>query len=649
MPPKKPPPAKSADQSESSNHASSAGGATEISSSVIPISSTTTSAAGTPAPANPPSTNTPRAPSTRGRGATTRARVAAPKFAGRRSAAARAEAEKAEAERKRIETAGLRKAEKWRGRQDGQRGRGGGEGRGFRGGENWRGRGRGGYMGEGRNGGGGGGERGGGGGGGGGAGNLDVMSGPFGGGRVVSEIGGRRPMGGSSSSGIGVGGGAASGSGSRVGGISGGGGGGSSGIKQEPGLGGLGEVTMMNRGIKTEEGGDVSSDDEEGMKEAFHKMNVDDLGVIDLTADDDDGRNGQDSFAPVRIKREVHKDRTVGLNADATTTETILSNDLPAGSSDKVAPTAVMTTSKKGPKQKGKEVEITGASDTFHGAYSSSDETEQDPPIKMEVTEDGPQHIIAPPIADPPSSPESRRKGKEKIKAAAAVAGVAVEKPVHQTVDEAEEWERGQEELRVLYEELGIQDVETSTASTGEEGDAMVVDGQAEQTKTDRKADKVYLFQFPPVLPDLMPVIVKPDPEATVNGTDAAEAMDVGGKNLHTAKPIPAAGAPGTRPPLLPSGAVGKLRIHRSGKASLDWGGTKLALGMGTAAGFLQDVMVTGLPDKKKKSEGKGGGAGDEEDEVEGEKEKEKGWAAGMGQVKGKFVVVPDWGEVFGG
>jgi len=96
----------------------------------------------------------------------------------------------------------------------------------------------------------------------------------------------------------------------------------------------------------------------------------------------------------------------------------------------------------------------------------------------------------------------------------------------------------------------------------------------------------------------------------------------------------------GPRVQKLPSGAVGKLRIHKSGKATLDWGGTKLSVGMGGEVGFLQDIVVLGLPDKKVGAEG-----------AEGAAEKEDagpGWAMGMGQVKGKFVVTPDWSDVLG-
>ncbi|KAK4553876.1 hypothetical protein LTR86_009051 [Recurvomyces mirabilis] len=692
MPPKQIPKVESEDQEMSNGNGNGANNTAQSppaaapspitvpSRTATPTSTTQNTPSGTPAPRPPPASR-PSTSSARGRGTTSRPRVAAPKFAGRRSAAARAEAEKAEVERKRVENEGRVKAEAARVRRDG-RGRGGfAGGAGGAGGERYRGRGRGGYMGDrdggyGGRGGGGGVGRGGGGGGGegfgvgaGGAGGKgssiggggDVMSGPFGGGRVVQDV--RRATG-VSSSGTGGGGGASSsgdtGAASTSRGAtssSGGGGGGGSGgsgdrgqVKQEPGtLGGSADFTMMSRGgpVKTEDGGYVSSDEDEDPK-----MNVDQLGVVDLTLGEDDN-NG---FQPVRIKREEHKIRTLGLNADGATAEAIISNDMPTAAST----TATSSTTKTS-KLKGKDVEITGASDPFHGTYSSSDE--QDPPIKVETTDDGPQHVIAPPTQDAPASPESRRKGKERTKVRALSGSHAPERPVYQTKDELEEWERGQEELRVLYEELGIQATRNPPASAVDDGggddDGIALDGTADaQVETqDKKADKVYLFQFPPVLPDLTAISVKPDPDAppanaSEDGVaqDGGEAMDVDSvppatdtnTNTNTnaeasssTKPPAAAEAapkksdePGSRPPLLPAGAVGKLRIHRSGKTTLDWGGTKLTLGMGTTAGFLQDVMVCSLPDRKvdlgrEGDDGDGGGGG----------ERERGSGRGWGSV----------------
>ena len=55
--------------------------------------------------------------------------------------------------------------------------------------------------------------------------------------------------------------------------------------------------------------------------------------------------------------------------------------------------------------------------------------------------------------------------------------------------------------------------------------------------------------------------------------------------------------------------------------------GTPMEIGMGSEASFLQDVLIANF---NKNEEGK----------------VENGTAMGMGQVKGKFIVTPDWNEI---
>ena len=395
------------------------------------------------------------------------------------------------------------------------------------------------------------------------------------------------------------------------------------GIKSEPGMG---DVEMMSRGVKTEDGGYISSDEDEMDVKGMGRLNVDDLGVIDLTQEDEEADPTR-SFAPVRLKREAHKDRTLGLNADGATTQdpSIASNDLGDPGGEK----------RKG-KQRAKDVEVTGESEKFQGTYSSSSENEQDPTIKAEPTDEDERAGTPEPVQrDPmltqemPSSPESKRKAKEKIKSN-TLAGSAPERPVHQTQEEVDEWERHQSDLQLLYSELGTL---TLPPQPDRDGDAAMVDAQQQQL--DKKADKVYLFQFPPVLPDLLPIAVKPDPEAPPPAD--GQAMDVDKQPNNSSNPVTVSddtsGQP--RPPKLPSGAVGKLKIHKSGKATLDWGGTSLCVGMGAEASFLQDVLVASLPEHKVAANGGDGGG-----------EVESGVAMAMGQVKGKFIVTPDWEEI---
>ncbi|KAI6806898.1 hypothetical protein KC342_g18875 [Hortaea werneckii] len=402
---------------------------------------------------------------------------------------------------------------------------------------------------------------------------------------------------------------------------------------------GSGEVELMPQ-VKMEEGEYVSSDEDEA-EQGMGRLNIDELGVIDLTAEEEEDPSR--GFAPVRLKREEHKERTVGVNVDEAEKEDEKEKQGKEKTSEK----------RKGKqKQRPKDVEITGESEKYHGAYSSS---EDEPVIKAEPTEDD-ERPDAPPAQvaenethpqEPPSSPETKRKAKEKIKTGSRSAK-APTRPAYQTQEEIDEWNRQQDDLRILHSELGTLAL-PPPQPTDQDGDAAMTDGQQPAAVEDKRADKVYLFQFPPVVPDLNPIKVKPDPEAAPSGAEGeGENMDVDSAANTAAQgpqikkdPAPVISEqPNStpRPPHLASGAVGKLRIHRSGKATLDWGGTALSVAMGTEASFLQDVVIASLPEHKGEVNGEGNGGGGVNEET--------GVAMAMGQVKGKFVVTPDWGEI---
>ncbi|KAK3708303.1 hypothetical protein LTR37_011568 [Vermiconidia calcicola] len=558
--------------------------------------------------------------------------IAAPKFAGRRSQAKREELQRAEEEKRRVanEARAAEEAAKVR-RERGARREGGrgGDGRG-RGGGRGRDRGRGGYMGEReRN-------------------RQDaVASGPFSAGQVHKEA--RQIRRGPSSSGwTGLQPGAAQREDSRPssrrswshatpksgtgggsgGGVGGGGGGGSrSGVKKEGGSSvdakpdPDGDLTMSEQqgGRVIIDGGDISSDEEDAEK-GLRRMNVEDLSVIDLTQDDDE----YDAFAPVRVARIAHKERSLGINAEGATNQegaiTVDANDVAAVNAADIG---------KGKQKATGDAKITGEHKIFQAVYSDSeDDADVKPDPEGEPETDtgsspagpGPQ-LQSDFLADPPSSPETRAKGKEKIKAR-ALSPLPTGMPEYQTREEVEEWERYQNDLKIVRAELG------PNTSTDSDGDAVM---DSEKSGEDKRADKVYLFQFPPVLPDLQPITVKPDPETANGDTDV---MNIDPQPNNQAKPINVSDNTASdirQQPNLPSGAVGKLKVHASGRVTLDWGGTALSLAMGTEASFLQDVMLASLPDRK-----------------DGGKTEGEGMAVSMGQVKGKFVVTPDWGAILG-
>jgi DNA-directed RNA polymerase III subunit RPC4 len=208
-----------------------------------------------------------------------------------------------------------------------------------------------------------------------------------------------------------------------------------------------------------------------------------------------------------------------------------------------------------------------------------------------------------------------------------------------------------------MVDELGRPKPESSG-----DGDTIMADGAATAEIADKKADRVYLFQFPPVVPDLISVskMARFDPLKQINNNSGAD-------QVHNSSVTPAAGGaqdpkeeevvtikddtmadeiPSVFPPRpahlpkLESGKVGKLRIYKSGKAKLDWGGVSLQLNMGITSHFLQDsVLVKTDPDAISSTQ---------DASASTQSNGFQGSAYQFGQIRGKFVVTPDWEEVIG-
>lgn len=82
----------------------------------------------------------------------------------------------------------------------------------------------------------------------------------------------------------------------------------------------------------------------------------------------------------------------------------------------------------------------------------------------------------------------------------------------------------------------------------------------------------------------------------------------------------------------LEPGLVGELRVHQSGKVTMDWGGVPMQVQLGMHVDFLQTAVMADLRPKSEESTARGQWEGD---------------ATAFGQVRGKFVVTPKWDELF--
>jgi len=196
-----------------------------------------------------------------------------------------------------------------------------------------------------------------------------------------------------------------------------------------------------------------------------------------------------------------------------------------------------------------------------------------------------------------------------------------------------------------MLEELG----DLNISSLKGKGKAKDADGDTDMGADeveDKKEGRIYLFQFPPRLPNLYnPEKEKPntataEADGTVEGDDTAAAsgstapIDLtkdsdGGEEEVVVKTEPETKEERKRrkrADMIPEeGYLGKMIVRESGKVELSWGGVSLEVKRGIQSSFLSNVVIV--------------------DSKPGEPE---GVATSMGKVMGKFVVRPDLDKFFG-
>ena len=208
--------------------------------------------------------------------------------------------------------------------------------------------------------------------------------------------------------------------------------------------------------------------------------------------------------------------------------------------------------------------------------------------------------------------------------------------PILQTEEDRTEHARHLEDLRILARELGG----VQTTSTNEKDAGTDLDGEwiAGQPRVKDHEGRLYLFQFPPVLPSLVNKIKKEDAtdagpelmEVEARPSNATEAIDLTKPDPEEAVFIETPHGNFQVPPELVTeeGFVGKLIVRKSGRVQLDWGGTLLELGRGVETDYLTTTMIV----KGLGEEGPSNGSA-----------KPVGAGTGMGKVMGNFVLTPDF------
>ncbi|KAL5115551.1 hypothetical protein ACEQ8H_006527 [Pleosporales sp. CAS-2024a] len=392
--------------------------------------------------------------------------------------------------------------------------------------------------------------------------------------------------------------------------------------------GGGGSASSARRG-----GAEIeSSSDEEDA--AFPRKDID---LIEISSDEGEVApvsRPLRSTLPVRIGRKEHQERTFGINTDASSEQS--AKILEQAESKGQPLTAALLQQSTG-KGKGKETEMAASKKPFKGVWQDSDETAS--PVKTEENSEDenavaeaeqigivhqPKQELEPEPQDRAQAGDAVSKSKERIRAMA--------EPVLQTDEDRAEWARFQSNLTHIRAELGPDT--TTSADVDPSGDVNMADAGSNTKKPTVRDNNVYLFQIPPLMPELVSTAIKKEPtepsEPMPAATPAASSKSgVKVKVEEGATFTDINKAPETT--RFASGNVGKLRVRQSGRTTLDWGGTSFELTPGNKVSFLQEVVsIHVVPEAQRVVP------------------EDAGEAVSFGRVKGKFVVVPDWGQMLG-
>lgn len=339
------------------------------------------------------------------------------------------------------------------------------------------------------------------------------------------------------------------------------------------------------------EGDDLSDDDEEA---GIKRQDIDTIVI----SDDEE----EHSFhLPIRIGRKEHKDRPMEINTEASSEKAreILEKAEESGS----APTGevlenMSNKNKSKSKTTNKKRQDPTAEKPWRGVWSDEDDSDS-------LGNAG----------DAPGIVTRKRQPRSKRSLATAKPGERV--VFLQTEEDRAEYNRYNENLHHLRYELG-----PAESTTDDNGDAKMKDDEANGEKPTVRDNNSYLFQLPPVMPEVCEQEVKKEASAVAKKEEQKEVkVEETFSNLSEI----------AKRPDIPSGCVGKLRVYKSGATVMDWGGTSYMLKPGTRASFLQEaVSLQVFPEKDRVVP-----------EVSGE-------TMSMGRIKGKFVVMPDLDKMLG-
>lgn len=365
--------------------------------------------------------------------------------------------------------------------------------------------------------------------------------------------------------------------------------------------------------------GYVSSDQDDGVDAP--RQDIDTINLAD--ADDDVEYLGTSSkktlrARPMRLVHRPHQDRAIQIDTEAGGAA------IARNAANAQNQTYVGYQSSAAPK---------GTRPVWRGAWADSEDDDDD-------------GIVPGGFVDRETDPEDEaNEGNAEPKSQRVKRKIS--KQAFQTVEDRLEYERAVEKAQIMSIELA-QNPSSRTAGTDD-------DGAADTEEANDREGRVYLFQFPPDMPDLRRVdgdsSDNPEPStntstngeapsqpqpATTNGNsenvivkseddDADQKAALLAKEAEDTAPTQSACAQWNLPDL-PAGHVGKLRLHKSGKVTIDWAGHAYNVNLGLQASCVQEMVMLDVPAEKT---------------VE-----PAGAAIPFGQVRGKYVVTPDWDKI---
>ncbi|KAK6543098.1 hypothetical protein TWF694_007021 [Orbilia ellipsospora] len=351
-----------------------------------------------------------------------------------------------------------------------------------------------------------------------------------------------------------------------------------------------------------------------------------DVEMIELISSDDgedeDGEGGERKhsvrgFAPVRIERHEHIDKTAAQQT---------------GDMKKKGEGSGVSVKKE--KGKGKEVDLEIIEERKSRGGRRDSGTGPRVKIESESPKATRRSTRSPEQAKKKqsTSPEDKRR---KAKARSTSRHRRNSGIVPQSQEDFEENDRFEVDRFSMLRELGPSLPEQAPVDA--DGDHPMNDEAAAPSLHDEKENKLYLFQFPPILPVLEPAaevededseIKQEEPSSTAGPSQKPTVPETTSKIVATEtknKKESFTSLEQVQQAKLPVGTAGKLQVHRSGKVTIVFGGIEFEVHRGVDCEFLQDIVVL-----------------QKESGTLDERGKPKGRAWGMGQLKGKFVATPD-------